>query len=182
MLVTQYAAKTILFSAIKNQALSSTASPPDVLVWRKYRTLSCSALNDIPYHVLLTSAGRTKGGDIRQIHFALVCNSPQPLKVGGNAFRFANPHYKNLSKSGQLGKSNRGQRTTTALVKWTTRRITDAECDNTIDFVADFASPYCVQLSHPKQIQHTAISAFTQQIGNGLSISQWRSAVAGIRL
>ena len=51
-------------------------------------------LHDIPKHVLITSAAVTKGGTIRTRNFALVCNSSVPLKIGGRAFRFSNPHYK----------------------------------------------------------------------------------------
>ena len=65
-------------------------------------------LQDIPKHVLITSAAVTKGGTTRTKHFALVCNSSVPLKMGGRAFRFSNSHYKNLSKDGKLGKSARG--------------------------------------------------------------------------
>jgi hypothetical protein len=65
-------------------------------------------LQDVPKHVLITSAAVTKGGTIRTKHFALVCNSSVPLKMGGRAFRFSNAHYKNLSKDGKLGKSARG--------------------------------------------------------------------------
>jgi len=84
-------------------------------------------LQDIPKHVLITAAATTKRGTARTKHFALVCNSNVPLKIGGLAFRFSNPHYKILSKDGKLGKSARGQRTTKALVRWTSSPISGAE-------------------------------------------------------
>ena len=118
ILISQHGANIVLFCAIKDQKPPKTISASDVLVWRKYRTLGSGVLRDIPKHVLITSAAVTKRGTIRSTHFALVCNSNVPIKIGGRAYRFSNSHYKNLSKGGKLGKSARGQRTTTALVKW----------------------------------------------------------------
>ena len=109
-------------------------------------------LHDIPKHVLITSAAVTRGGAIRTRHFALICNSSVPLKMGGRAFRFANRHYKTLSKDGKLGKSGRGKRTTTALVRWTSSPISGAECDCLIDFSAYLCTPYCVELFDPPRI------------------------------
>jgi hypothetical protein len=103
-------------------------------------------LQDIPKHVLITSPAVTKGGTTRTKHFALICSSSVPIKIGGRAFRFSNPHYKILSKDGKLGKSVRGQRTTKALVRWTSSPISGAECDSLIDFSADLCAPYCVEL------------------------------------
>ena len=56
-------------------------------------------------HVLITSAAVSKSGTVRTTHFALICNSSIPIKMGGHVFRFANRHYKNISKHGTLGKT-----------------------------------------------------------------------------
>ena len=143
-------------------------SATDALVWRKYRMLGGDILQDIPKHVLITSAAVTKGGTTRTKHFALVCNSSVPLKMGGRAFRFSNPHYKNLGKDGKLGKSARGQRTTAALVRWTNSPISGAECDSLIDFSADLCTPYCVELFDPVRISPSAVAKLNQQIAHGL--------------
>ena len=144
-LISQHGGNIVLFSAIKDQKPPNKGSATDALVWRKYRMLGGDILHDIPKHVLITSAAVTKGGTIRTRHFALVCNSSGPLKIGGRAFRFSNPHYKNLSKDGKLG--TRGQRTTTALVRWTSFTISGAECDRLIDFSADIARPIVLNCS-----------------------------------
>jgi hypothetical protein len=134
-----------------------------------------------PKEVLITSAAVTKSGTIRTRHFALVCNSSVPLKIGGRAFRFSNPHYKNLSKDGKLGKSARGQRTTTALVRWTSSPISGAACDSLIDFSADLCTPYCVELFDAMRISPSAVAKLNQQIALGLQPTQWLHAVATIR-
>jgi hypothetical protein len=180
-LISQHGANVVLFSAIKIQKLPKQGSTSDILVWRKYRILGSSVLHDIPKHVLITSAAVTKGGIIRRTHFALSCNSRDPVEIGGRVFRFSNPHYKNLSKDGKLGKSARGQRTTTALVKSTSSPISGAECDSIIDFSANLCAPYCVELSDPKQISFGAIATLNQQIAHGLHLPQWLLAVATIR-
>jgi hypothetical protein len=180
-LISQHGANVVLFCAIKNQKPPKKSSASDVLVWRKYRTLGSSVLRDIPKHVLITSSAMTKSGTIRSTHFALACNSNVPIKIGGRAFRFSNSHYKNLSKGGKLGKSARGQRTTTALVKWGSSAISGAECDSIIDFSADLCPPYCVELSDPKRIPPSAVATLNQQISNGLRIGQWTLAVTNIR-
>jgi len=138
-------------------------------------------LHDIPQHVLITSAAVTKSGTIRTTHFALVCNSSVPIRMGQHVFRFCNARYKNLSKGGKLGKSARGQQTTAALVKWTSSTISGAECDSLIDFSAQICAPYCVELSEPKQIPSSAVATLNQQIAKGLGIGQWTLAVTRIR-
>jgi hypothetical protein len=180
-LISQHGANVVLFCAIKNQKLPENGSASDILVWRKYRVLGGSVLHDIPKHVLITSAAVTKSARIRRTHFALTCNSSIPIEMGGRVFRFSNPHYKNLSKDGKLGKSARGRRTTTALVRSTSAPISGAECDTIIDFFADLCAPYCVELSDPKQISLSAVATLNLQIAHGLRPPQWLLAVATIR-
>ena len=180
-LISQHGGNIVLFSAIKDQKPPNKRSATDVLVWRKYRILGGAILHDIPKHVLITSAAVTKRGTIRTRHFAIVCNSNVPLKIGGRAFRFSNPHYKTLSKDGKLGKSARGKRTTTALVRWTTSPISGAECDSLIDFSADLCAPYCVELFDPMRISPSAVAKLNQHIAHGLHPTQWLHAVATIR-
>jgi hypothetical protein len=180
-LMSQHGANVVLFSAIKDQKPPGKGSATDALVWRKYRMLGGDILQDIPKHVLITSAAVTKGGKTRTKYFALVCNSGVPLKIGGRAFRFSNSHYKNLSKDGKPGKSARGQRPTAALVRWSSSPISGAECDSLIDFSADLCAPYCVELSDPEQIPPSAAAKLNQQIAQGLHPTQWLHAVAAIR-
>jgi hypothetical protein len=132
--------------------------------------------------VLIASAAVTKSGKMRTTHFALICSSSVPIKMGEHVFRFCNSHYKNLSKDGAIGKSARGQRTTTALVKWTSSTISGAECDSLIDFSAQLCAPYCVELSDPKRISLSTVAALNRQITEGLRLRQWLLAVATIRL
>jgi hypothetical protein len=167
-LISEHAGNIVLFSAIKDQTPPNRGSATDALVWRKYRILGGDILQDIPKHVLITSAAVTKGGPARTKHFALVCNSSVPLKMGGRAFRFSNAHYKNLSKDGKLGKSARGQRTTAALVRWTNSTISGAECDSVIDFYGDIRTPYCVELFDSVRISPTVVATLNQQIASGL--------------
>jgi hypothetical protein len=180
-LISQHGGNVVLFSAIKNQKPPNSGSATDALVWRKYRLLAGDIPQVIPKHVLITSAAVAKGGTIRTRHFALVCNSGVPLKMGGRAFRFSNRHYKNLSKDGKLGKSARGQRTTTALVRWTSSPISGAECDSLIDFSADLCTPYCVELFDPMRISASAVVKLNQQVAHGLHPTQWLHTVATIR-
>jgi hypothetical protein len=180
-LISQHGGNTVLFSAIKDQTPPNNGSATDTLVWRKYRMVGGDILQDIPKHVLITSAAVTKCGTTPTKHFALVCNSSVALTIGGRAFRFSNSHYKTLSKGGKLGKSARSQRTTAALVKLTNSPISGAECDSLIDFSADLCMPYCVELFDPVLILPSVVAKLKQQIASGLGIRQWRLAVATIR-
>ena len=83
ILVSQHGGNIVLFFAMKDQQLPNKGSAADALVWRKYRMLGGDILQDIPKHVFITSAAVTKGGTMRTRHFALVCNSSAPLKIGG---------------------------------------------------------------------------------------------------
>jgi hypothetical protein len=180
-LISQHGANVVLFSAIKDQKPPNKGSATDALVWRKYRMLGGDILQDIPKHVLITSVAVTKRGTIRTKHFALVCNSSAPLRIGGRAFRFSNRHYRNLSKDGKLGKSARGQRTTAALVRWTSSPISGAACDSLIDFSADLCAPYCVELFDPMRILPSSVAKLNQQIAHGLHPTQWLHAIAIIK-
>ncbi len=180
-LISQHGGNTVLFFAIKDQKPSNKGSAGDALVWRKYRMLGGDILQDIPKHVLITSAAVTKGGTTPTKYFALVCNSSVALKIGGRAFRFSNSHYKTLGKDGKLGKSARSQRTTAALLRLTNSPISGAECDSLIDFYADLCTPYCVELFDPVRISPSVVAKLNQQIASGLGIRQWRLAVATIR-
>jgi len=180
-LISQYNATSVLFSAIKNEEPPKNGSSSDAFVWRKYRMLGNDLLHDIPKHVLITSAAVTKRGTARTKHFALVCNSSIPLKMGGRAFRFSNSHYKTLSKDGKLGRSAKGERTTAALVRWTSSPISGVECDSLIDFSADLCTPYCVELFDALRISPSAAAKLNHQIARGLRPTQWLHAVATIR-
>ena len=158
-----------------DETKSSNGSPQVVAA-----NLVGDILQDIPKHVLITSAAVTKGGTTRAKHFALVCNSSVPLKIGVRAFKVSNSHYKKLSKDGKLGKSA-SQRTTAALVRWTTSPILGAECDSLIDFSADLCTPYCVELFDPVLMSPSAMEKLNQQIAHGLHPPQWLHAVAVIR-
>jgi hypothetical protein len=135
--------------------------PSEVFVWRKFRMLGGDILQDMPKHVLITSYAVTKSGT-------------------GHVFRFANRHYKNISKDGSLGKIAGGRRTTTALVRWTASPISGAECDSLIDFSAQLCA-HIVELSDPKQISLPTLVALNRQIAEGVRLRQWLLAVATIR-
>jgi hypothetical protein len=180
-LILRHGGNTVLFSAIKDQTPPNKGSATDALAWRKYRMLGGDILQDIPKHVLITSAAMTKGGTTPTKHFALVCHSSAALKIGGRAFRFSNSHYKTLGKDGKLGKSARGKRTAAALVRWANSPILGAECDSLIDFSADLRAPYCVELLDPTQVSPADVAKLNQQIARGLHPTQWLHAVATIR-
>jgi hypothetical protein len=167
-LIAEYEAKSVIFVAVKDQTLKASA-PPEVLVWRKY-ALAGQPDIAIPENVLVTSSVSI------QSYSALVCKSCDPIRVTYVA-RFANCHYKYLKKSGELGSSKRGQRTTSPLVKWTSGAITAADCDSVIEFSAHFAEPNCVELRASKTVPFIQIDAL-DAIKNK---DEWVSAVATIR-
>jgi hypothetical protein len=177
-LIGKYKAKSIIFVAVKDQKTKETC-PPHVLVWRKYRTLGSHRNVDIPKNVLVTSSVSTKDGKLKSNHFALVCNGGAPILAAAIG-RFANSHYKNLTKFGkgyQLGSNQRGQRTTSPLVKWTSHAISPADCDSVIQFSAHFAGPYCVELQDSRLVPYAQILGLNA-INN---VNQWLAAVGAIR-
>jgi hypothetical protein len=180
-LIQHYSATSILFSAIKNQTLPDKP-PSHVFVWRKYRPLATyTGLRNIPDHVLITSSILRSDGAMKQSHFALVCKSTGTVARRQEGI-FSNSHYKNLKKSGVLGSTRRGQRTTTPLVKWTNQPVSVAECDAIIDFSASFQVPNCVELCDSNRVPISMIVSLNQKIAGGLSVAQWISEVAQIRI
>ena len=171
-LIEKYKAKSIIFVAVKDQTTKGSA-PPEVSVWRKYQDI------DIPENVLITSSMFTKNGNLKTNHFALVCKSRDPIREASIG-RFANSHYKNLTKSKkgyELGKKNRGRRTTTPLVRCSSGAIAVADCDSAIQFSAHFTVPYCVELQDSKRVPYAQILGL-----NAIkSTDQWLSAITAIR-
>ena len=108
VLISHYGANVVLFSAIKNQKLSNDGSASSLLVCRQYSVLGSSVSHDIPEHVLITSAALAKNGSLATTHFALVCKSRVPIKMGEPDFRFSNAHYKNLETGENLGNLREG--------------------------------------------------------------------------
>ena len=177
-LIEKYKAKSIIFMAVKDQTTKGSA-PPQVLVWRKYRTLASHQNIDIPENVLITSSVSTKGGKFKSNHFALVCKSRDPIRAWSIG-RFANNQYKNLTKSEKgykLGSNKRGQRTTSPLVRCSSGAIAVADCDSAIQFSAHFTVPYCVELQDSKRVPYAQILALNV-INN---VERWLTGVAAIR-
>src|SRR5260370_19384172 len=133
-------AKSVIFVAAKNKSVSYPP-PQNILVWRQYQALGGSR-NVIPKNILVTSSiPKSKSN-----YFALVCKSRKTILVckGPDRRGFANSHYRYLTKSGDLGSYNRGQKTTSPLVRGRTGLITADECDSVIGCSAELAEPYCL--------------------------------------
>jgi hypothetical protein len=58
-LIAQRGGHIVLFSAIKDRAPPNKGSATDAFVWRKYRMLGGDILQNIPKHVLITSAANS---------------------------------------------------------------------------------------------------------------------------
>ena len=80
-------------------------------------------------------------------------------------------------KGYELGSNQRGQRTTSPLVKWTSHPVTANDCNSAIQFSAHFAAPDCVELHDSKRVPYAQILALNA-INN---VEQWLAAVAAIR-
>ncbi len=177
-LIQKYKAKSIIFVAVKDQTTKGSA-PPQVLVWRKYRSQGSDQDIDIPENVLLTSSMATKMGKLKSNHFALVCKSCDPIRAA-RIGRFANSHYNNLKKSEkgyELGPNKRGQRTTSPLVRCSSGAIAVADCDSEIEFSAHFTVPCCVELQDSKLVPYAQIVGLNAT----KSTDQWISAITAIR-
>jgi hypothetical protein len=172
LLIEEHKAKSVIFVAAKTQTLKKMPLEDNILVWRHYRTLAGDQ-GIIPENVLVTSSIS------RSNYFALVCKNQESILVcnSPDGRQFANRHYKYLKNTGELGSSERGQRTTSPLVRYTTDDIIAADCDSVIEFSADFAEPNCVRLCDRKPVSFAQIDAL-KAIRN---TSEWLSAVAAIR-
>ena len=103
-LISQHGGNTVLFSAIKDQTPPNKGSATDALVWRKYRMLGGDILQDIPKHVLITSAAVTKGGTTRTKHFALSLQLKCPIEDRRARFQILLPSLQNLQQRRQAWK------------------------------------------------------------------------------
>jgi hypothetical protein len=130
----------VVFSLMKSRPQARDVAPAGVVAWRTYFD-SREVERPLPPHVLVTSRMEV-GSGARTVHYALVCWSPEELRLDDRG-PFDPSAYRNIGDTGgPVGSSQ-----VTALVVRT--RAESAVSDYRINFRAKLAGSYWVRLARP---------------------------------
>lgn len=160
----------VIFSVMKSRPKAVDASPRTLLVWRRYLDMY-GAERELPPQALITSRGETDAGDKKR-HYALICRSPTPLKLG-NGVRFDPAAFRNVGVNrGPVGASQ-----VTALIQ---RIQPDGVGDYEVNFSAELTGSYWVRLTDPVMLDASSVES-VEHIVEGASPREWLRLVADLR-
>lgn len=164
----------VVFSLMKSRPQARDVAPAGVLVWRTYFDRH-EVEHPLPPHVLVTSRMEA-GSRARAVHYALVCSSPEELRLDGRG-PFDPSAYRNIGDAGRpVGSSQ-----VTALVVRT--RAESPVSDYWINFRAKLAGSYWVRLARPcvlAQASRASLAAASARAGE-MDIGEWIEIVSKIR-
>lgn len=141
-LIAREAFPEVLFSPIRGSAASADRNPTAVFAWLDYLDASGKAV-PLPLASFITSRGETLGGGRKRQHFALFCQSTQPLTLSsGGRINFG--ELKNLATRRSVGFSQ-----VTAIVSLADDTCAVRNLEYDIALRARLVDPYYARLTTP---------------------------------
>jgi hypothetical protein len=161
----------VIFSIMKSRAKIHDSAPSSVVVWRRYIDAQ-GFERPLPPSALITSRGESGSGARKSKHFALVCNSREPLKIVMGV-PFDHRAYRNAGvKGGAIGASQ-----VTALV--TPVEVEHQLAEYEANLTATLVEGCWVRLTDPVQLSENQIAIYNTP--QALAPSEWRDFVADLR-
>jgi hypothetical protein len=178
---------SILFSIMKGKPRRADVSPSGVLIWTSYVD-SGGRLQPLPSHALVLSRSVTALAEKRR-HYALVCESSTPLRLG-RLGGLNSAHFRNLGSSApSIGSSQ-----VTAVIEHVlsdnggvVRGDDGTELGRTlgahydVNMMANMAKPYFVRLAQPRLISEDTRSRLATIRSSGLTPMMWSDLVIELR-
>ncbi len=161
----------MVFSIMKGKPKAHDIAPASVVAWRRYVDQNGNE-RPLPPSILVTSRGDSSTGVRKSKHFALICQSQEPLAVvSGKPFNHRS--YRNAGvNGGAVGASQ-----VTALL---TPSIDDnAVAEYEANMEASLADAYWVRLTDPVQLSESQLRLYARS--GSLSVSDWVDYVSDIR-
>lgn len=161
----------MVFSIMKGKPKAHDAAPASVVAWRKYVDQHGNE-RPIPPSILVTSRGDSGSGVRKSKHFALMCQSHEPLAiVKGKPFNHRG--YRNAGvNGGAIGASQ-----VTALLTPSVADNPVAEYEANVE--ATLTDGYWVRLTDPVQLSDSQLKLYARS--GSLSVSDWADYVSDIR-
>lgn len=171
-LVGRIAHPKLLFSMMKSRPKLIDAAPQEVLLWTLTVDLR-GVVRPLPDHALVVSRG-SSGPRGKLTHYALVCRSPEPLRLRplGNL---------NLAEFRNIGSENPcvGNSQVTAVLE---RQVAHSSTAYQVDMMADLAPPYFVRLAGPIPLLPAERAALDDpSLRGGASLSGWTTWARWLR-
>lgn len=148
------------------------------LIWQSYLDDEGNE-HSIPDHVIVHSRRKDIHSRPIKSYYAIVCRSPQPLRLSGRASFYAS-ELRNLRQDGTVGK-NPGSSQTTLVVDYSPnpkKRIGRPYHD---ELRADLVGPYFVKLACKKCLTKTEHALFRGIGKDGKTIEDYLSVVGKLR-
>jgi hypothetical protein len=164
----------VIFSVMKSKPKTIDQAPSSVLVWRCYIDLA-GRTRPLPRGILVMSRG-SRSGEAKERHYALVCQSSSPLRIG-DLGPFSPTNYRNAGgTNAPVGASQ-----VTALLELTSHET--IVTDYRINMRARLAGGFWVKLADPVELsgqRRTALSSELRNVGEH-SANDWIELVDDLR-
>lgn len=162
----------LLFSVMRSKPKRSDVKPDSIFLWNAF-DMGRGLTSPLPPHVLLLSRGNTPTGP-KQRHYALVCQSAQPL-VRRSRATLDLAHFRNLgSSSTSVGSSQ-----VTAIIEHLPVGRSGTFYD--ICLHATLVPPYFVRLADPVSISLDDHDTIASVLAARPTAASWRTFVATLR-
>lgn len=136
----------VLFSPMRSKAKDIDVSPSRLFAWTRATTVSHEDWS-IPDGLQVVSRANTASGELKSLHYALVCRSVAPLRIRDGTAELFFDDMENLLSQNKLGHSQ-----VTSVVRYRPgNRGTGAAY--TVGLMAELVYPYFVHLHDPELIQ-----------------------------
>lgn len=159
----------VLFTPMKSAPKAADVAPSQLLLWVYYLTRT-GRLAALPEHMVVTS----RGGPDKRMHYALLCQSDDPLEEGHDFGAFSASGVRNLASMNPVGASQ-----VTSVVRYQ-GDTTPAERAYRVAFKAKLYAQGFVRLVEPIPMTGELMALYEQTCRTG-NEEAWRSGARRLR-
>lgn len=160
----------VIFTPMKSASKAIDESPSTVLVWLSYFDVE-GVERELPLHMLVTSRGTSASGEVKKNHYALICNSDQPIQTCPSEQSFDASRVRNLVSSKPVGPSQ-----VTSVVQYFGDNHSEMQKPYSIAFRARLAKNGFVRLGTPVPLKDQLLEDF-ERLSSTSDLVTWRSLV-----
>jgi hypothetical protein len=155
----------VIFSPMRSKAKDIDVSPSRLFAWTRATTVSREEWS-IPDGLQVVSRANTASGELKSVHYALVCRSMAPLRVRDVSAELFFDDMENLLSKNKLGHSQ-----VTSVVSYRPgSKGTGAAYP--VGLVAELVYPYFVHLHDPEPVQASGLLVERSGAGGHLARRQ----------
>lgn len=164
----------VFLSKMRSDAHPRDSHPAAVVLWEAYEPSGSQV--PLPSHVIVTSRGHDRKGNLKSRHYALVCKNPAGiLRSGGGVLDTAT-----LCNFGDGGKPI-GPSQITAVVERAARSCQSASLSYPITARATLVAPHAVRLAAPRVLSPVELKLLDEVSAEGKSSNDWLAVTKQLR-